>query len=354
MSVVRLLILGTGAMAGSHAEAFAAIDGVQMVAAVDTDPDRLNTFADTHRIQHRFGSLAEAIAWGDFDAATNVTPDGVHHRTTMPLLEAGKHVLCEKPLATNEADAREMAEAASRAGVVNMVNLTYRNVPSLTAARRLVADGALGTLRHFDAAYLQSWLTQPLWGDWRTEPQWLWRLSQAHGSAGVLGDVGVHIVDFLTHVAGEAVTDLSCRLTTFDKAEGGKIGEYPLDANDSMVMQARLAGGASGVIHASRMATGHINDLILRLHGTEGALELRYIQGSDSLSVCLGPEAMKAAAWSPMDPDPTETNFARFIAAIRGGTPVQPDFAHGAALQRVLDLAIRSDADGARVLPVGA
>jgi predicted dehydrogenase len=117
-------------------------------------------------------------------------------------LRQGKHVLCEKPLATRYPDALAMAEAAAEAGVVNMVNLSYRNVPALQAAARMVAEGAIGPVRHFEASYLQSWLTQPAWGDWKTESQWLWRLSTAHGSKGVLGDVGIHILDYATFIAG--------------------------------------------------------------------------------------------------------------------------------------------------------
>ncbi|MDG1378200.1 MAG: Gfo/Idh/MocA family oxidoreductase, partial [Yoonia sp.] len=256
MSTIRVLIVGTGSMGNCHAEAYADMPGVMVVAGVDTDPVRLAAFQKKHAVSHAFGSVSEAIAWGGFDAVSNVTPDAIHHPTTLPLLAAGKHVLCEKPLASNAADALEMTQAALRAGVVNMVNLSYRNGPALIAAQKLVADGQIGEVRHFEASYLQSWLTQPAWGDWQTEDQWLWRLSKSHGSMGVLGDVGVHILDYATFVAGAVVASVSCRLTTFDKAKDGRIGHYVLDANDSMNMHVRLANGAVGVVHASRMATG--------------------------------------------------------------------------------------------------
>jgi len=123
-----------------------------------------------------------------------------------------------------------------------MVNLSYRNVPALQKAAQMVRDGAIGTIRHFEASYLQSWLTQPAWGHWDREPQWLWRLSTKHGSKGVLGDVGIHILDFATFIAGMDATQVSCLLQTFDKAPGGQIGDYVLDANDSATMQAAAAG----------------------------------------------------------------------------------------------------------------
>lgn len=323
---IRLLILGTGGMANNHAEGFAKIPGVELVGGVDTRPALLAAFCEKHGIAHGFPSVDEALAWGQFDAVTNVTPDAVHFATTMPVLAAGKHVLCEKPLATTAADARAMAEAAARAGVVNMVNLTYRNVPALQQAAQMVAGGALGPLRHFEASYLQSWLTQPAWGDWKTEPQWLWRLSTTHGSKGVLGDVGIHILDFASFVAGQSVSEMACQLTTFDKAPGGRIGEYVLDANDSAVMQLRLAGGALGVVHATRFATGHLNDLRLRLYGDLGGLEVGFEGGVSRLRACLG-DAQQTAAWVEVDCPAVPTVYERFIAAIRGEGEMIPDFA---------------------------
>lgn len=351
MQDIRVLIVGTGGMANHHAEGYAAMDGVQVVAGVDTDADRLAAFCTKHNVAHGFGSVPDAIAWGEFDAASNVTPDAVHHMTTLPLLAAGKHVLCEKPLAANEADAREMAQAAKAAGVVNMVNLTYRNGAALSAAAKLVAQGQIGEVRHFEASYLQSWLTQPAWGDWRTEDQWLWRLSTAHGSMGVLGDVGVHILDFATFVAGADVAQVSSRLTTFDKAEGDQIGAYVLDANDSMTMQVSLTNGAVGVVHASRFASGHLNDLRLRIFGTKGGVNVRFEQEQSLLSVSLGDD-MLSGRWVDVEVPDVATNYVRFIEAIRAGTQVLPDFARGATLQAVLDRAVQSDAKGGLSLPV--
>ncbi|MBW7922735.1 MAG: Gfo/Idh/MocA family oxidoreductase [Rubellimicrobium sp.] len=339
---MRVIIVGTGGMAKNHAEAYAAMPGVTVVAGVDRNTARLAAFLDAHDIARGFGALDEAIAWGGFDAASNVTPDAVHHATTLPLLAAGKHVLCEKPLAANHADAADMAARAAAAGVVNMVNLTYRNTAAMNEAARLVAAGAIGELRHFEASYLQSWLTQPAWGAWDKEEQWLWRLSTAHGSMGVLGDVGVHILDYATHVAGSDVTSVSCRLHTFDKAPGGRIGDYVLDANDSAVLHVQLANGAVGVIHASRFASGHMNDLALRIFGTKGGLEVLTDGKTSTLRGSLGDD-MLAATWRDLPLPEIETNYSRFVAAIRAGVQVAPDFARGAALQQVLDLAVMSD-----------
>ncbi|MEW9614378.1 Gfo/Idh/MocA family oxidoreductase [Shinella sp. S4-D37] len=339
---MRLLVLGTGGMANSHAQHFAAIDGVDLVGAVDVDPLRAKAFADTHGIPNVFTSLEDAIAWNGFDAATNVTPDRAHHPTTLALLAAGKHVMCEKPLAEDYAKADEMARAAEASGLVTMVNLTYRNVAPLQKARAMVLAGELGHVRHVEASYLQSWLVSKAWGNWATESQWLWRLSTRHGSNGVLGDVGIHILDFASYGAASEVEHVFARLRAFDKAPDNRIGEYDLDANDSFTMTVDFANGALGVIHASRWATGHLNELRLRMHGDRGALEVIQTPEGSRLRGCLG-EDVEQAVWRELDAGTVPTNYARFAAAVARGEKVEPGFRHAAELQKVLDLAMETE-----------
>lgn len=339
MTPIRLLVLGTGGMANTHAMNFATIADVQLVAAVDVDLAKVRAFAVRHDIPNTFTSLDEAIAWGQFDAVTNVTPDRIHHPTTLALLAAGKHVMCEKPLAETFAKADAMATAAEASGLVNMVNLTYRNVAQVQKARQMVIDGEIGRVRHIEASYLQSWLVSKAWGDWATESQWLWRLSTKHGSNGVLGDVGIHILDFAGFGAATEIDHVFARLKTFDKAPGNRIGEYDLDANDSFTMTAEFTNGAMGVIHASRWATGHLNELRLRVHGDKGALEVIHRIDGSQLRACLK-EDVENAVWKEIEVDPVETNYQKFIAAIRGGYMQEPSFRHAANLQKILDLAL--------------
>ena len=346
---MRLLILGTGRMADTHATAFAAIPGVELAACVDVNAARAEAFAARHGIPQTYPTLDAALAAGGVDAMANVTPDSAHYATTMQALRAGLHVFCEKPLATDASHAEEMAIAAREAGVVHGVNLTYRNVAALHAARALVENGALGALRHFEASYLQSWLTQPAWGDWRTEDAWLWRLSTAHGSTGVLGDVGVHILDFMTFSAADDISHLTAELTTFHKAPHDRIGQYPLDANDSVTMLARLEGGASGVIHATRFASGHLNDLSVRLYGDKGGLRLTNAGPLGTLEVCLG-EDLVHARWRDIPLTPGATSFARFTEGVRTGQPMRPDFSRGARLQRLIDAAFDAETSSSKTV----
>jgi predicted dehydrogenase len=345
---MRLMIVGTGGMANSHAENFASIYGVELVAAVDVDASKLESFADKHNIPNRFTSLDAAIAWGQFDSVTNVTPDKIHHPTTMQLLAAGKNVLCEKPLAENYPKALEMTEAAERAGVINMVNLTYRNVAPIQKAREMVLAGELGTIRHVEASYLQSWLVAKAWGDWRTQSQWLWRLSKKHGSNGVLGDVGIHILDFASYGSGLDIDHVFCRLKTFDKAQDNKIGEYDLDANDSFTMSVDFSNGALGVVHATRWATGHLNELKLRIYGEKGSLEVLHTTEGSWLRGCFGGD-IETGTWHAIDAGSVPMNYNRFVDAVHSGQNAQPTFRHAANLQKILDLAMVSDAQRAEL-----
>ena len=347
----RLLMLGTGAMARAHAERFALLPGCEIVAAVDANPERAREFAETFHLPNAFGALSDALAWGEFDACVNATPDGAHKDTTLALVAAGKPVLCEKPLAVTYPDALAMTEAAEAAGLVNMVNLTYRNAAALQTARRMVEAGEIGTVRHAQASYLQSWLTGRHWGDWRTEERWLWRLSSQHGSRGVLGDIGVHILDFVTYGAGLDIVSLSARMRTFDKAEGGMIGVYQLDVNDSVAIAAEFSNGALGVIHMSRYATGKANELDLMIHGDRGALKVWADAHGSSLEVCLGPD-IETQTWKPMDCPPTPRNEQRFLIALLSGENGEPTFRRAAEMQKLIDLCFVSDAESRMVTTI--
>lgn len=346
----RIMILGTGAIAHRHAEHFISIPGCRVVAACDVNAERAQAFATLHGIDRAFADLGEALAWGEFDAVVNATPDQVHKATSLQVIAAGKAIFCEKPLALNAEDAFEMVGAAERAGLINMVNFTYRNAHAIQLARRMVEAGDIGEVRHVDASYLQSWFTGHHWGDWQSDERWLWRLSSGHGSKGVLGDIGVHILDFVTYGSGQGIAALQARLKTFDKAEGGAIGAYTLDANDSCAMTVEFDNGALGVVHMSRYATGKANDLDLMIHGTKGALKIWSNTTESSLDVCLG-EDIHTQTWRRVECPPTPLNAERFVLALLSGVNGEPDFRHAAEVQKLLDLCFVSDEER-RMLPV--
>ncbi len=339
--IVKLAIIGTGGMAHQHAEKFLEDCGCRIVAACDVDPGRAKAFAEKHNIPASFGSTAALLKEADIDAVTVVTPDAFHVPVSLLCLKAGKHVLCEKPLALNYPDAKKLVTAAKKAGVVNMVNFSYRDWPCIQAAAALIRNGEIGEVRHIEASYLQAWLPSKIWGDWRQTPAWLWRLSSAHGSKGAVGDVGVHIVDYATFPCGP-ITEVYCRMKAFPKAPGDRIGDYKLDANDSAVLNVEFANGALGTIHTSRWVGGHANRLALKIAGTKGTISMDSEVSTTSLKICSG-EGLDKNEWRELPCEAVPTNYQRFIAAIRTGTPGVADFARGAEVQKILDACFESE-----------
>ncbi len=328
-------------MAHAHARAYQSIRGCKMVAACDIDAARASKFAADFDIPYSCTQVGELLKKADFDAVSVVAPDPFHAPIALEVLAAGKHVLCEKPLAVNYPDARKMAQAAKRKGVINMVNFSYRNSSAIHRAHQMVTRGEIGRVMHVEASYLQSWLSSDIWGDWKTSPGWLWRLSSAHGSKGVLGDIGVHILDFATYPVGP-IKNLTCRLKTFPKAPGNKIGEYRLDANDSAMIQVEFKGGALGSVTTTRWATGHVNSLYLSIFGDEGAIKIDLDASYEELRVCRGKDT-SSASWKTVKVPKTPDMYHRFIKSIRTGNNDDSDFARGAEIQKSLDACYVSD-----------
>jgi predicted dehydrogenase len=338
---VRLALLGTGRMGDFHAERFQEVSDCEIVAAVDVDQARTEAFCKKHGIPTAYTSLEEVLARADIDAVSNVTPDAFHAPLSIKCLQAGKHVLCEKPLALNYADARRMVAVASKSGLINMINLSYRDWSCIQGVAALVQRGGLGEMRHVEASYLQSWLPSKIWGDWRTTPTWLWRLSTLHGSKGALGDVGVHIIDFATYPVGH-ISSVYCRLKAFRKAPRDRVGEYVLDANDSAVLSIEFKNGALGTIHTTRWAGGHINRLYLKISGTKGSVEIDSERTTSGYRISVGKDLDKGL-WKDVTAPPVPTMYKRFVRSILAGKQDQPDFSRGAEIQKILDACFKSD-----------
>jgi predicted dehydrogenase len=301
---------------------FAALPGCEVVAAVELVPERLEAFLATHKIPRGFLRLEEAIAWGEFDAAANITPDAVHFATTMQLIAAGKHVFCEKPLAPTHAEALEMTEAIERAGLINMVNLRYRGLPVMQKARELVAAGEIGAVRHIDAAFPAELAGRAALGRLADRGAlavaavaraWLRRACSATS--------GIHILDFACFVSGQNASSVHCRLKSFAKAEGDRIGAYGLDANDSFVMSIEFDGGALGVVHASRWTTGYAKRPEgRRLRHQRRAGDFLRKRGI-VLRACLG-EDVHTQTWREVECPPVPLTYETlFRRCARGGAP---------------------------------
>jgi predicted dehydrogenase len=323
---------------------FREIAGCALVAVADISPKRAAAVAGRYGVPHVFSSMEEMLDGVSVDAVSIVTTDASHVSLAIEALRRGKHVLCEKPLATNAADAFRLADTAKEAGFINMVNLSYRSSPAIQKAYDLVQSGAIGPIVHVEASYLQDWLGS---SEWRDDETSLWRLSSRHGSKGVLSDLGIHVLDFASYPIGK-VASVNCRLHSFDTLKGMPVGDYDFEASDSAVLHLEFQNGALGVVHTTRWGTGHKNSLRLRVYGERGGILIDLDASKNCLWLCNGPR-LKSARWQKVRCPRTPNNYARFISSIESGINDQPDFAHGAQIQRILDCCEQSSQSGATV-----
>ncbi|MFB7578657.1 Gfo/Idh/MocA family protein [Streptomyces hydrogenans] len=325
------------------------------------------------------------IARDDVQLVDICTPGDSHAEIAIAALEAGKHVLCEKPLANSVAEAEAMATAAEAArarGQMAMVGFNYRRVPALSYARRLIAEGRLGALRHVRVSYLQDWLVDP-------DFPLTWRLEREHAGSGALGDLGAHIVDLAQYLAGEPVTGVSAQTETFVRerprlttaaaglaAPSGQsaavVPRGPVTVDDAVVFTGRLASGALAAFEASRMASGRKNQLRLEINGERGSLafdlerlnELSFhdhgepaaTAGFRRILVTEADHPYLEAWWPPghtLGYEHTFTHQARdLVVAIGTGTDPAPSFADGLRVQRVLAAVEESARKNAVYTPV--
>ena len=340
---IKVGIVGTGGMANTHVRRYRQIRGVELFACYDVDNPRADDFAQRHQIGHVASSMDDVI--DSCDAVSVVTPDAFHAALSIRTLEAGRHLLCEKPLTTTLAEARHVARAAVKAqrrqGTVHMVNFSYRNSSAIQEAIKIVDRGDLGEIRHVHGSYLQSWLTATMWGHWQ-DSHFLWRLQNSKGSMGVLGDVGCHLLDTITAVAGE-VEAVDCVLSTFPKIDRKgrrrtSVGKQKLDANDTALIRLYFSNGVVGMAHTSRWATGHTNSISFSVHGTDGALRVDLDRGYDKLFLCQGKTIHNAEPrWRTRTIRATPDIHQRFIKSIKTGNQDQPDVVRGAQVQSYLD-----------------
>jgi predicted dehydrogenase len=300
----------------------------------------------------------------DVELVDVCTPGSSHAEISIAALEAGKHVLCEKPLANTVDEARAMAAAAARAaaaGVRAMVGFNFRRVPAVALARELIAGGRLGAVRHVRAAYLGNHLVDP-------EFPLVWRLRAEEAGSGALGDLGAHAVDLAQYLVGDHITGVSGLTETFvperPLPEGG--GRGPVTVDDAALFIARFGGGALGSFEATRFATGHTEGLSVEVDGELGsvawelgalnrlgvfdATEDPATQGVRQVQVTKAGHPY-AGAWWPdghtIGYEHTFTHEVRdLLVAIAAGNDPAPSFADGLQVQQVLDAVQRSAAAG--------
>ena len=303
----------------------------------------------------------------DIDLIDICTPGDSHAVIAVAALEAGKHVLCEKPLANTVEEAERMAAAARDAAAREtwaMCGFTYRRTPALALARRLVETGRIGTVRQVRAQYLQDWLHDP-------DAPMTWRLDKAKSGSGALGDLGAHLVDTTQWLTGQAITGVSAILETFvtsrplsgERAGLGGHGDAGADAprgevtvDDAALFTARFTDGAIATFEATRFALGRKNALRVEINGTAGSIAfnfeennvLQFFDGSESVEeqgfrriLVTEPEHPYVSAWWPPGHGlGYEHGFTHqvvdLVNAIAENRQPEPSFDDGLQVQRVL------------------
>ena len=340
--MIKLAIAGTGSMANQHADNFGNIRGVKIVACCDIVKKKAQDFAKTHGIANYYTDFDQMLKAESLDAVSIVVSDKFHAPLATAAIKKGLHVFCEKPLATTVADAKKMVKAAKKIGVINMINFVYRKSPALQRASQMIAAGEIGKLRHVEAHHLQSWLVGKHWGDWKKTSAFLWRLSKNYGSTGALGDIGCHILDFVTFAVGD-IDNVYCKIKDFDKGVKKPYKGYNLDTNDSAHIIAEFTNGATGTINMTRWATGQMDSISLQAHGTKGAIKIDTDCGDDKLWVSVG-KNIDRPKWKIVSCGKCVTNYQKFIKSIRTGKNDVPTFVEGARVQEYMEKCFASAA----------
>lgn len=376
VSPLRVAMIGHGFMGAAHSQGWRVAPrffdlpaAPEMALLVGRDASRAEAAARKWGWEQTETDWRAAVARDDIDVIDIVTPGASHAEIAIAALEAGKHVLCEKPLANTLEEAEAMAAAAERADGRAMVGFTYRRVPAASFARDLVQSGAVGEIRQVRAVYLQDWLVDP-------EAPLTWRLQKDAAGSGALGDLGAHAVDLAQFITGQKITAVSGTLNTFvherpllGEASGlagtGTEERGPVTVDDLALFNSRFDGGAMGSFEATRMSTGRKNALRVEVSGSRGAVSFD-LEKMNSLGfydatapatrqgftdiMVTEPEHPYMSAWWPTGHMlGYEHGFTHqvndFVEAIAAGRQPEPSFADGLQVQKVLSGVERSAAN---------
>jgi predicted dehydrogenase len=302
----------------------------------------------------------------DIDVVDISTPGFLHHAMAIAAAEAGKHLICEKPLANTLAEAKEMLRAVEKAGVKHYVNFNYRRVPAVALAEQLMADGRLGEIYHYHGAYLQDWIMDPQF-------PLVWRLEKKYAGSGALGDIGAHAAD-LAQFLNADITEVVGFMTTFIKerplvdagpgawgAKGGR-GKGKVTVDDETNFLARFKNGSAGVFESTRFAGGRRNYNTLQIYGSKGSLawnfermnELEFFdrteagaeQGYKTILATEAAHPYVGAWWPPGHIVGYEHTFVHaihdFLTCLEKDRMPTPNFRDGVKVQAVLDAVERS------------
>ena len=298
MQEINIAMIGGGFMGKAHSLAYAAMPMFFWPAParpvkkviVDVTDELAQTAAERYSWESSSSSWRDVINDPSIDVIDIATPNNLHAEIAIAAAQAGKHIICEKPLAPTAEEAGQMYQAAKKAGVVTAVAFNYRRTPAVALAKKYIDEGAIGKILNFRGTYLQDWSADP-------NSPLSWRFQKSIAGSGAVGDIGSHVVDLARYLVGE-IAEVSSLVSTFipdrplqsggfDALGGSMKSDGPrgaVDVDDEVMSLIKFSGGAVGSIEATRNAWGRNNFITLEIHGTEGSIFFNY-ENRDELQV---------------------------------------------------------------------
>lgn len=369
-SSVGIGMIGYGGIGRVHAMAYRSLpfhyglpqSAFRLVGVATTRPQTAQTAADEIGCEFWTGDYHELLARPDVDVVDVCVPNHLHAAIVEDAAAAGKHIYCEKPLATNVAEGKRMVAAVAAAGVKTQMTFNFRFFPAILRAQQLVREGFLGRVFSFRGRYYRSSYID-------ASKSLSWRQRKAIAGGGALFDIGSHILDLLYSLLGE-FSSVQATMETLIKERpmAGTSGTGIVDVDDIALLHLRLASGALGLVEVSRMGTGLTNDLGFDIFGEKGAIRFNAVdpnwlevydvrdpeqpfggmRGFRKIETVNRYAGQKAPDWS-MTPDFVRTHAEcqyQFLRAIAEDRPAAPSLADGLHIQAIMAAAERSASDG--------
>jgi predicted dehydrogenase len=280
MKKIGMGLIGPGFVAAHHIDAVRRLGDVDVVAIAGSSQDSADRKAKEYKVEHAYGDFHALIADPSVHVIHNTTPNYLHLPVTMAALQAGKHVIADKPLALNAEEGRKLRDAALTAKVGNVVTFNYRGNPLVQQARGMIARGEAEGLSFVHGHYLQDWMTDPNVYSWRSDPT-------KGGVSSALGDIGSHWCDLAEHVSGLKIRSVLAELTTvipirysagasaeaFSKSSSENRTPVQVQSEDLASVLLRFDNGTKGCFSAGQVLPGHKNNLQLELNGRACSLK---------------------------------------------------------------------------------
>lgn len=337
---VRLAVVGLGI--GQHMLDAASRSPRAVISALcDPREELARQLADRYHVRSVYANYEEMLDSAELDAVCICTPNRLHAPMVHAAIARGLHVMCEKPLTLDTAEARSLLAAARAAGITHAVNFSNRRNPAVQFVQKQLEAGVCGSLREIHLSYLQDWMSDP-------DAEYTWRNSREESGSGALGDLGSHLLDLSRVFAGE-VGEVFARLAiiTPERPRGdGTMGT--VDADDLAHLQLRYADGAYGLMRVSRVARGRCDSRCIELYGERASLVLEIDSGinrvlrADAMTGWSG-DGFREVYSTPAADKNWGGNTQAWIDAIVEGRPMSPSFEDAVRCQEILDAAIRSD-----------